>query len=102
MNEATLSVRPIGDELRRVIEELLLSDPFAFPALIGKLFHLGVRSVQPLKSKHPSDDDSVAMNEGRAKALGIDSLRARQDLPLVRNKGSSSHARCVHVLAHRC
>ena len=90
------------DELRGVIEEPLLSDSFAFPALISEFFHLRDRSVQPLKSKHPSDDDSVSLNEGRANTLGIDGFRSRKYVPLVGDEDDSSNARWAQVLAHRC
>src|SRR5215471_9683853 len=92
----------LPDELRGVIEELLLSDSFAFPALVSEFFHLRARSVQPLKSKHPSDDGSVSLNEGRANTLGIDSFRSRKYFSLVGDEGVSSNARWAQVLAHRC
>src|SRR5215470_7221465 len=97
---APTSAWRLPDELRGVIEELLLSDSFAFPALVSEFFHLRGRSVQPLKSKDPSDDDPVSLNEGRANALGIDSFRSRKYFPLVGDEDVASNARWAQVLAH--
>src|ERR1700677_1651820 len=67
--QQTLSLMRLGHSLRRIVEELLLRDAFAFPALIGKFLHMGISVIQPFEVKYPADHHVVAIYKNGANAL---------------------------------
>src|SRR5437667_295945 len=76
----------LGRPLRRIIEECFLGDAVTVPALVRKLFHMGVGAVQPNEIKNPSDDDVVAAHETGTDTRRLHGSRLREDRALARHQ----------------
>src|SRR6185437_17037422 len=79
--------------LRGIIEELLLGDALAAPALQRELLHLRVRPVRPLEAEPPVHDDMIAIHEHRPQAARLYPLGARQHGAIVGDERVASAPR---------
>ncbi len=92
--------RTLWLELRRVVEELLLCNLLALPALIREFLHLGRRSVQPAKAKDPANHRDRAIDEDRPNAHRLDRPGSPENALLVLDQAGPADSGCTLVLAN--